>query len=988
MIDTIQKEINKINDKDSFITALKNISNIYQSSLDFIHRRNRGIFYTDIELASYLVKEIIKCKNITKDNISRKNFLEPCVGIGNFVFVYLLEILSLDVNMQEVINNVYVADIDNDAIEIYKLLLNKFCDKICGFSLSKNYFDTHIANGLLIKEKGLLLDYISIEEAFNINFKFDIVITNPPYKNLKADRKFYNNDEEYNIQKEYFNKISFVARNNFKYSVDGVINLYKLFVEDIIENYTTKDACITLLIPSTILSDKSCEELRDLVFKENTVKYVNNIAEANCFFGSSQALCSITLLKGKTTKEFKMCNNLSNLANVSYSTIDYTSLCLSTNSNIIIYLTKEETSVLEMMNKHRKLKNIDCISNLRGELDLTLYKNEYSSNKTNSVLIRGRDIGLFSLKTLNEQLYVSDDFVYSSSKKEFIFNPRIACQQVSNINKEKRLVFSYIPENMVLGNSCNFISVKPNNDNIDLYYLLGLFNSSLMNWYFKLRSSNNHINNYEIDDFPVPINNIKIMKEISALAKLNVLEFSLETLNKIDSLVFELFEITVAEKTNNKQVKIINESDDLLLKARNDLRLLLNLKDLNIEIVDSLINAKTTSDYQRILNDLYPSDIFTRKCFDSIIEKYRLLKMNCILNHTTFKLSDLDLEMVKCVKPGGNWKDIDQKVIEKSKRLVRINQTGGRTTLYGRIDYDKPCYTITTYFNRPGNGTYIHPTFDRVISVREAARIQSFDDSYYFVGNKSDYLKQIGNAVPPLLACEIAKSIKQHINIENSIDLFSGAGGLTSGIKKAGIKTVLAIDFEPKACITLKVNNPEINVICADLTKEETKNKIYQESNKRKIDLICGGPPCQGFSMAGLRDPNDPRNKLFIDYIDVLKKVLPKVFIMENVEGMKTMEKGEVYRTIINEFEKVGYKVAGKLLMANEYGVPQKRKRLITIGVRKDIDVNPNLLFPHPLNTIVTAKDAIKDLENIPCIENAIYSPNIQLSNYVKLLRE
>ncbi|KHL83151.1 DNA cytosine methyltransferase [Helicobacter pylori] len=139
---------------------------------------------------------------------------------------------------------------------------------------------------------------------------------------------------------------------------------------------------------------------------------------------------------------------------------------------------------------------------------------------------------------------------------------------------------------------------------------------------------------------------------------------------------------------------------------------------------------------------------FESKVAMMIIKKYIALYNGYILNHTTSKLSDLDIEMIETVPQGGNWKHIRQETRQKSKRLQKIAQTGGRTTLYGRIDYNKPSYTITTCFNRPGNGTYVHPIHNRVISVREAARFQTFQDDYYFYGNKKEILNQVGNAVP------------------------------------------------------------------------------------------------------------------------------------------------------------------------------------------------------------------------------------------------
>lgn len=135
-----------------------------------------------------------------------------------------------------------------------------------------------------------------------------------------------------------------------------------------------------------------------------------------------------------------------------------------------------------------------------------------------------------------------------------------------------------------------------------------------------------------------------------------------------------------------------------------------------------------------------------------------------LLNNTTYKLSDLDMQMVKNIPEGGNWKNIPENIINKSKRLQGIKKSGGRTTLYGRLKYNKPSYTITTYFNRPGNGCYIHPSKNRVITTREAARLQSFPDSYYFFGNQRDKLNQIGNAVPPIIGFQLGKQIKEKLH--------------------------------------------------------------------------------------------------------------------------------------------------------------------------------------------------------------------------------
>lgn len=348
-----------------------------------------------------------------------------------------------------------------------------------------------------------------------------------------------------------------------------------------------------------------------------------------------------------------------------------------------------------------------------------------------------------------------------------------------------------------------------------------------------------------------------------------------------------------------------------------------------------------------------------------------------VLNHITFKLSDLDLEMIKEVPQGGNWKNIPMKTVEKSKRLKKITQTGGRTTLYGRIDYNRPSYTITTYFNRPGNGTYVHPSNERVLSVREAAKFQTFRDDYYFFGNKTQLLKQVGNAVPVLLAFQIAKEIKKKTGCCKSVDLFCGAGGMTEGFKAAGIVSLISNDIEESACTTLKINNPEIPVLCGDITQSEIKDIIEKTAKNGGADIICGGPPCQGFSMAGFRLDNDPRNHLFHEFIDIVNRINPKVIIFENVEGLLSYQGGQTYHEINTLFLKLGYNTEGRVLMASDYAIPQKRKRVIIICTRNDIGVLPSGLFPKAVTKLeeqqITARETIYDLENVECGEDAKY---------------
>jgi len=337
-------------------------------------------------------------------------------------------------------------------------------------------------------------------------------------------------------------------------------------------------------------------------------------------------------------------------------------------------------------------------------------------------------------------------------------------------------------------------------------------------------------------------------------------------------------------------------------------------------------------------------------------------------NHATYSLSKNDLRMVRSVPPGGNWKNIPTNI--PSKRLEQIRKSGGRTTLYGRLSLEKPSYTITTYFNRPGNGTYIHPTHNRVISAREAARFQSFPDSYVFHGSKGSLCKQIGNAVPALLAFSLALQIKKKTRTKNLLDLFCGAGGLSLGFSWAGYKIVAANDNFKQACATYRANHAGTTLIEGDITSKNIRSKLLKVAKKGKVDIVVGGPPCQGFSHAGKRMIDDPRNFLYKEFVTIVGRLKPKVFVLENVEGILTINGGKTYEEIKGNFRKLGYSVVGHKLHAVKFCVPQKRKRVVIIGTLKG---DPESFFPNPLTSdehkYITTKDAIGDLIDIPARE-------------------
>ena len=190
------------------------------------------------------------------------------------------------------------------------------------------------------------------------------------------------------------------------------------------------------------------------------------------------------------------------------------------------------------------------------------------------------------------------------------------------------------------------------------------------------------------------------------------------------------------------------------------------------------------------------------------------------------------------------------------------------------------------------------------------------------------------------------------------VDLFAGAGGISVGLKSAGFNVLTAVELVEVAAETHRLNFPETSVFCGDIGEFEAAE--FVDSND--VQVVAGGPPCQGFSVAGKRDPDDPRNRLFEQFVRVVRETQPDYFVMENVPGILTMSKGKVRDAILEAFTEAGYPGTSiAVLEAADYGVPQLRTRAIFIGNKHGLP-NP---FPAPSHTpdnYTAIEDAIGDL--------------------------
>ena len=224
----------------------------------------------------------------------------------------------------------------------------------------------------------------------------------------------------------------------------------------------------------------------------------------------------------------------------------------------------------------------------------------------------------------------------------------------------------------------------------------------------------------------------------------------------------------------------------------------------------------------------------------------------------------------------------------------------------------------------------------------------------------------------------------------NVLDLFCGCGGLSCGFLQAGFNVLLGIDNDNAALNTFKNNHKGAKAENINLADDDICEKIDKLIENKNVDVIIGGPPCQGFSLTGPRNFYDKRNKLYLAMVSTVKYFKPKAFLIENVTGMATLYGGEVKNKIIECFTELGYNDNVEVVCAADYGVPQIRKRLVFVGVRKDIGT---FKFPEKIKTpenYVSCEEALSDLPSLELDlgEEVVEYTSKPLTEYQKKMRK
>ena len=232
------------------------------------------------------------------------------------------------------------------------------------------------------------------------------------------------------------------------------------------------------------------------------------------------------------------------------------------------------------------------------------------------------------------------------------------------------------------------------------------------------------------------------------------------------------------------------------------------------------------------------------------------------------------------------------------------------------------------------------------------------------LGRYESVKRQLGERPDPNRVWVDIRKPAEATKAHGFIDLFCGAGGITCGLTEAGLSPIAAVEFVPIACDTHHRNFPNCKLHRGEIEKFKPTTALNERELKR-VAVVVGGPPCQGFSVAGFRNPADARNQLFQEFVRVVREVQPPFFVMENVPGIVTLAQGAFFRAILEAFDKIGYQTSVSILEAAAYGVPQIRARAIFVGNRIGWK-NP---FPSELLTPSNYKPIESALGGLPAWE-------------------
>ncbi|MDA7741568.1 hypothetical protein N8866_00320, partial [bacterium] len=332
---------------------------------------------------------------------------------------------------------------------------------------------------------------------------FNLILSNPPYLNLKYNKpsNSFLPESAHNHYTETIKDTVNLVRNSqaFSNSSSGMLNLYRLSI-DLMLSKLSSDGVVTVICPSSLFADKTALGIRKELLLSYDLKSITYFREdAKLFEGVTQSTVIFSAKKAVSSPDLKVINN-GNVFIVSKNLI-YKSFPKSLEIPLV---DKIGWSIISKLNNFPKLSTLPFIRNKRGELDLTLHKQYITSENTSYQLVRGNRLKKNGIQRDHNE-YVNISAFKKIKSKDYLAHDfekvRLVCNQISNVDSATRLRFLISAPSDIIANSCNYLSFIDHNDPVNFY--IQQLNSPLLNWYFKTISSNNHVNNYEIDALPI-----------------------------------------------------------------------------------------------------------------------------------------------------------------------------------------------------------------------------------------------------------------------------------------------------------------------------------------------------------------------------------------------------------------------------------------------------------------------------------------------------